>query len=110
MSSPNKKFPDRIGEPLIVPKGVDVNEFLRRQKASAVGRVTSDPATGIATVNCPYCALYMGTANPIDITAFVDSDGLRDHKVTCSKGHDVKFKSIPQWREERQKLGLQVRN
>lgn len=91
------------------PRGVDLDEWHRRRAASALGRVMVDDASGTATVNCPYCALYYRKANPIDITKFVDTDGNRDHVVYCSEQHRVVFKSIPQWREERQRLGLQVK-
>ena len=94
---------------LVVPAGANPEEVARRAQARALGRVTSDPATGIATVNCPYCAMFMRKATPIDVTKFVDSDGQREHVVFCAEQHRVRFKSIPQWREERQALGLQVK-
>lgn len=94
---------------LVVPAGVDPAEVARRAGQKALGRVTSDPTTGVATVNCPYCVLYLRKATPIDVTAFVDSDGQKEHVVFCAETHRVRFKSIPQWREERQALGLQVK-
>jgi hypothetical protein len=66
-----------------------------------------DVARGIVTVNCPYCLVgpkmdkVGGFANPVDVTKFVEHDGKRDHKTTCSKGHTLRFKNIPQWRDER---------
>jgi hypothetical protein len=107
------RFPSRIpviGAPgLTVPRGVDPNEMMARRQQKALGRVTSDPKTGVATTNCPYCAIYMRKATTIDVTKFVDSDGQMEYVVFCAEGHRVKFKSIPQWREERQRLGLQIK-
>lgn len=102
-------FPDRIGEPIIIPHGVDPQEFLRRRSAPALGRVINDEQTGTAQVNCPYCILYMKKATPIDVTKFVDQDGSKEYVVYCAEGHRVAFKPIPQWREQRQRLGLQVK-
>lgn len=96
-----------IGAP--IPKGVDLDEYHRRRSAKALGRVDVDEASGVATVNCPYCAIYYRKANPIDITKFVDTDGKREVVVYCSEQHRVVFKPINQWRDERQKLGLQVK-
>lgn len=101
--------PDGKPSRLVVPAGASPEEAARRAGQKALGRVTSDPATGVATVNCPYCALYMRKATPIDVTRFVDSDGQREYVVYCAEQHRVMFKSIPQWREERQALGLQVK-
>lgn len=101
-----KNIPGRI----IIPRGVDPDEFVRRQKASALGNIMVDEATGVATVNCPYCVIYYRKANPVDVTTFIEQGGNKEHTVRCSEGHKVVFKSIPQWREERQKLGLQVKS
>lgn len=101
-----KNVPGRI----IIPKGVDPDEFMRRRNQSALGNITVDEASGTATVNCPYCVLYYRKANPIDVTFFIEQGGNKEHTVRCSEGHKVKFKSIPQWREERQRLGLQVKS
>ena len=98
-----------VRRPITVPKGFDPDEVIRRSQAKALGRVDISPL-GTATVNCPYCALYYRTANPVDVTAFIDGDGKKEHKAECNKGHVLKFKSIPQWREERQAMGLQVKS
>lgn len=66
-----------------------------------------DIARGIVTVRCPYCLIGPrmdkrdGLVNPVDVTRFVEHEGKREHKVTCSKGHTLRFKTVAQFREER---------
>jgi hypothetical protein len=66
-----------------------------------------DVARGIVTVHCPYCLVgpkadrVNGLVNEVDVTRFVEHEGKRDHKTSCSKGHVLRFKNIPQWRDER---------
>lgn len=98
-----------VQSPIIVPKGIDPDEFMRRRNAKALGRVEISEH-GTATVNCPYCALYYRTSNPVDVTRFLDGDGRKEHTAECSKGHKMHFKSTMQWREERQAMGLQVKS
>lgn len=100
--------------PIVIPKGIDPDEYMRRRRASALGNVSVNEATGVATVNCPYCAMFMRAkhpqGNPIDITRFLEQEGKKAHVTRCSEGHRVEFKSTAQWREERQRMGLQVKN
>lgn len=83
---------------------------MRRQKA--VMNATQTPG-GSWLVNCPYCILPkpygLGLRNPVDVTKFIDRGGKREHTVDCSKRHTLRFKSIDQWREERQRAGIQER-
>jgi hypothetical protein len=67
-----------------------------------------DMERGLVVVNCPYCLVYDKLPNPVDVTKFVEHEGAREHRVRCSKGHLLKFKSIPDWREERVKAGVQT--
>lgn len=94
---------------IIVPKGYEPEEYLRRRSTKALANVEISEH-GTATVNCPYCAFYYRTKNPVDVTGFLDAGGNKSHKTECSKGHTLNFKSIPQWREERQDMGLQVKS
>lgn len=91
-----------------IPAGVDVDKYMtaRNQKAVMKARVTDD---GSVLVNCPYCALYYRKANPVDVTRFVEQDGKKEVKTECSKGHTLRFRSVDNWRDERQQLGLQKR-
>jgi len=93
---------------LTPPKGVDPERFFQASQAKALMRAEVTPG-GSVTVNCPYCLLFWRTKNPVDVTKFMDSDGQRECKTSCNKGHTLKFRPIPQWREERQKMGLQVK-
>jgi hypothetical protein len=74
-----------------------------------------DLRSGRVTVNCPYCLIgpkgdkVGGLANPVDVTKFVEHEGKREHKASCSKGHTLRFRTIEQWRYERQAQGLQER-
>jgi hypothetical protein len=74
-----------------------------------------DLKAGRVTVRCPYCLIgprgdrVGGVANPVDVTRFVEHEGKREHKVTCSKGHTLRFRTVAAWREERQAMGLQER-
>lgn len=81
-------------------------ERVRRQKALMFCRITPG---GSVVVNCPYCLIHTKLENPVDVTRFVDSDGKRELKTSCSKGHTLHFKTIPEWRENRQRLGIQNR-
>ena len=93
---------------LLVPKGVDADRYMKAKSQKAVMNATITEG-GSVLVDCPYCILYYRTKNPVDVTAFVDRDGKRETKAECSKGHVLSFTTIDQWREERQKMGLQVR-
>jgi hypothetical protein len=95
-------------KPLVVPQGVDAEKFFQASKAKALMRVEFSPG-GAALVRCPYCIMYWRSINMVDVTKFVDGDGNRECKTECSKGHVLTFKPIPQWREERIKMGLQVK-
>ena len=79
----------------------------RSHKALMLTRMTPG---GSITVNCPYCLLYWKVENPVDVTRFVDGDGKREVKTSCSKGHTLHFRTIPEWRENRQRLGIQTRS
>jgi hypothetical protein len=93
---------------LTVPKGVDAEKFFQASQAKALMRAETTDG-GSVLVRCPYCIIYWRTINMVDVTRFIDTDGERECKTACSKGHVLKFRPIPQWREERQKMGLQVR-
>jgi hypothetical protein len=97
-----------VTSPLVVPKGVDADRFFQASQAKALMRAELTPG-GSVTVNCPYCIIYWRKLNPVDVTKFVDTDGNRECVTSCDKGHVLKFRPIPQWREERQKMGLQVK-
>jgi len=66
-----------------------------------------DVAHGIVTVRCPYCLIgphmdgVNGLENQVDVTRFIEHDGKREHKVTCSKGHTLRFKTIEEWQDRR---------
>jgi hypothetical protein len=81
----------------------------------ALMNASLDLASGVVTVNCPYCLMgpwrnkIGGFANPVDVTRFVEQEGKREHKTSCSKGHTLKFRTVDEWREERQKAGIQTR-
>jgi hypothetical protein len=78
---------------------------MTRQRAAM--RAEVDVARGIVTVNCPYCLVGPrfdkegGFANPVDVTKFVEHEGKREHKTSCSKGHVLKFKTIAEFRERK---------
>ena len=95
--------------PLVIPKGVDAERFLQASKAKALMKTTVTDG-GTVLVDCPYCVIFWRKKNPVDITRFVDRDGKREVVTYCSKGHKLVFRSIQQWREERQKMGLQVQS
>jgi hypothetical protein len=82
------------------------HERLRKQKALMRAKMT---AGGSVTVDCPYCLVYWRLQNAVDVTRFIDGDGKRECKTTCSKGHTLRFRQIDQWREERQRAGIQSR-
>lgn len=94
--------------PLVVPKGIDPEAFDKASKAKGVMKTTVTEG-GSVLIDCPYCVIYWRQKNPVDITRFVDGDGKRAITVYCSKEHKIVFRSIQQWREERQQMGLQVR-
>jgi hypothetical protein len=64
-----------------------------------------DTRAGVVTVRCPYCLIgpkldgKNGLVNPVDVTKFVEHEGKREHKVTCSKGHTLRFRTIAEHRE-----------
>lgn len=102
---------DKIAESgqrkLIVPRGIDPERFskVKNQKALVNAVVTEH---GSVLVDCPYCIMYYRERVPVDVTRFVDTD--REHKTECVKrGHILKFRPTGQWREERQKMGIQSR-
>jgi len=72
-------------------------------------RAEVNQKTGVVTVNCPYCLIYYKLPNPVDVTRFVELEGKREHKTSCSKGHTLCFKTLEEWREQRQKAGIQIR-
>jgi len=86
-----------------------------RKPQKALMHANIDIAHGIVTVNCPYCLIgpkgdkVNGFANPVDVTKFVEHAGEREHKTSCNKGHVLRFRTISEWREERQKAGIQKR-
>jgi len=72
-----------------------------------------DLKSGRVQVSCPYCLIGPrgdkngGIANPVDVTRFVELEGKREHTTSCSKGHTLRFRTVAEWREERQEMGLQ---
>jgi len=74
-----------------------------------------DLKAGRVQVDCPYCLMgpnkdkVGGIKNPVDVTRFIEHDGKREHKTSCSKGHTLRFRTVDEWREERQRMGLQTR-
>lgn len=95
-------------KPLLIPKGVDADRFMQVKNQKAVMNATITEG-GSVLVDCPYCIIYFRRKNPVDVTQFVDGDGKREVKASCDKGHVLDFKTIDQFREERQKMGLQVK-
>jgi hypothetical protein len=95
-------------QPLVIPKGISAEAFLRASKAKALMRTTVTEG-GTVLVDCPYCIIFWRRKTPVDITKFIDRDGKREVTAYCPKGHKLVFRSIHQWREERQKMGLQAR-
>ena len=73
----------------------------------AAMQASVDVARGIVTVNCPYCLIgprgdrVGGLINPVDVTRFVEHDGKREHKTTCSKGHTLRWTTIEEWQHKR---------
>jgi len=94
-------------QPLVIPKGVDPAAFDRASKAKAVMKTTVTEG-GSVLIDCPYCIIYWQRKEPVDITKFVDKNGKREVTTYCPKGHKIVFRSIQNWREERQRMGLQV--
>jgi hypothetical protein len=78
---------------------------MERVKRKALMRAELTPG-GSVTVRCPYCLVLSHLVNPVDVTRFVDGDGKREVRTSCSKGHTLRFRPIPQWQEERIKLGV----
>jgi hypothetical protein len=74
-----------------------------------------DLKAGVVMVRCPYCLLgpkrdgVNGLVNLVDVTRFVEQEGKKEHKASCSKGHTLRFRTVDEWREERQKAGIQKR-
>lgn len=99
---------DRVGQPIIMPKGVDLERFSKVKNQKALMNAEFTPG-GSVVVNCPYCIIYWARKNPVDVTKFVDTDGKQECVTSCNKGHVLKFRPIDQWREERQKMGIQVK-
>jgi hypothetical protein len=72
-----------------------------------------DLRSGRVQVDCPYCLIgpwgtrVGGFKNEVDVTKFAEHEGKREHTVTCSKGHTLHFRTVAEWREGRQKQGLQ---
>lgn len=91
---------------LTTSERVERYEKLRHQDALMYATVSE---LGTVTVKCPYCLIHMKLDNPVDITKFVETDGKREIKPVCSKGHTLHFKTIDEWRETRQDAGLQAR-
>jgi len=81
--------------------------------ARALMTADLDLKAGRVTVRCPYCLIgprgdkVGGVENPVDVTPFVEHEGKREHKTSCSKGHTLRFRTIAEWRQERQAMGLQ---
>ena len=61
---------------------------------------------GSVLVRCPYCIIYQRKVTEVDVTKFADSGG-KEIKIMASCGHTLLFKSVDQWREIRQKAGIQ---
>lgn len=93
--------------------GANVQRLQGKKPAAALMNANIDLKSGRVTVNCPYCLMGAkfdktgGITNPVDVTFFTEHDGKREYKTTCSKGHVLKFRTVDEWREERQKMGLQ---
>lgn len=80
----------------------------RNQKAVMKAVITPG---GSVLVDCPYCILYYREKVAVDVTKFVDTDGARECVTYCTKReHKLVFRPTGQWREERQKMGLQVKS
>lgn len=62
---------------------------------------------GSTLVRCPYCIIYFRQIQMVDVTKFVDRDGKKEVTAYCLRGHTLRFRQVDQWREERQKLGMQ---
>lgn len=97
-----------INSPLVIPKGIDPERYFKASKAKAVMNATITPG-GSVLVDCPYCIIFWRRKNPVDVTRFTDRMGKREVKTECSKGHVLVFRSVDNWREERQNMGLQRR-
>jgi hypothetical protein len=78
----------------------------QRYKALMTARIT---AGGSVLVECPYCLVFWRLHNDVDVTRFVDRDGKREVTCYCLKGHKLAFRQVNEWREERQRAGIQVR-
>lgn len=63
---------------------------------------------GSVLVRCPYCIIYFRKVAEVDVTKFVDTGG-REVEFHAECGHTLRFKSIAEWQENRQKLGVQTR-
>jgi hypothetical protein len=79
---------------------------LRSQQAMMQYRTTPG---GSQVVNCPYCIIE-GIATEVDISKWIDAAGKREVKVICKRGHTLKFRTLEQWQEERQRAGIQRRS
>lgn len=90
---------------MIASERLEESNRVAGQKALMYSKLTPG---GSVTVNCPYCLLNGKLENPVDVTRFIDNDGKREHTVTCSKGHTLRFKTIDEWRERRIRAGLQT--
>lgn len=102
------KIADSDQPTLSAPKGQDPERFqiMRQQKAMMKAEITPG---GSVIVNCPYCIIYYGEKVPVDVTRFVDQDGTKECVTYCvRREHRLVFRPVAQWREERQKMGLQV--
>ena len=86
-----------------------------KRPQKALMNASLDMKAGVVTVNCPYCLMgprydkVGGVENPVDVTRFVEQEGKKEHKASCSKGHTLRFRTVDEWREERQKAGIQTR-
>lgn len=98
-----------IKKPIVVPKGIDPERFHQASKAKAAMRTETTPG-GSVLVRCPYCIIFWRLVNMVDVTKFIDKAGKKQVTTECSKGHKLVFKAIDHWREERQRMGLQVRS
>lgn len=103
-----EKLADSHGRALVIPKGIDPERFAKVKDQKAVMNATLTPG-GSVLVDCPYCIIYWRRKNPVDVTKFVDTDGNRECVTSCNKGHVLRFRPTAQWREERQKMGLQIK-
>jgi hypothetical protein len=90
----------------MIATGKQGQPLMRQQKALMNCRITEH---GTVLVHCPYCILYFKEQVNVDVTRFVERDGKKESVAYClRRQHRLVFRSIDNWREDRQKKGLQA--